>query len=173
MTQSEDPDGSNEFSVPANISDINQEGNNTNAVVTQSNNNAGGSSNTARIDQFASDRPDTSTVPSGFALEAIITQNGSGNQSSISQLGADGGTLQVDGSGLRATNTQDGLSNASTINQEGQLDANPVSEAVVTQLGDFNNSNVFQAGDGQSADVFQEGLNNISDVNQFLSLIHI
>ena len=82
VTQSEDPDGSNEFSVPANISDINQQGNNTNAVVTQSNNNAGGSSNTARIDQFASDGPDTSTVPSGFALEAVITQNGSGNQSS-------------------------------------------------------------------------------------------
>jgi len=167
VTQSEDSGASNTFNTPANIADIDQVGGNARARVEQNNGDARGPSNTAVIEQFSYDGPDGSTVPSGYALNSRIIQDGTDNQSSINQTGFNAAPFFViTGSGLTARNDQFGDGNRSTINQEGLLDADPYTDADVFQDGEDNESEISQAGSNIDADVRQVGAGNYSGVAQ-------
>jgi len=137
------------------------------ALATVTQNNAGGPVNSAYIDQvsegFAAAPPEFA-----YGAEAHISQDGSGNSSSIVQLGYSD-TMSL---GNYAENTQTGDNHVSAITQggidnyasvvqsgTGNLSAvdqgGNANSAIVTQSSDYNSSTVSQGGNGNAATVTQ------------------
>lgn len=126
------------------------------ALATVTQNNAGGPVNSAFIDQV-SDGFSASPPEFAFGAEAHITQDGSGNSSSIVQTGySDMMSL-----GNYAENDQTGDGHSSAITQGG-ID----NFASVSQSGLGNWSSVDQGGNANSAIVNQSSNNNVSSVSQ-------
>lgn len=150
-----------------NDADIDQSGEGNNSTVLQnfqargayasvSQHGTGGGDNDAFIEQVSDGY---AAVPAEFArgADAIISQNGSGNSSSISQTGYS----ELMSQGNYALNVQTGDDDISSIDQGG-ID----NEALVHQSGTGNWSMVDQGGNNNSAHVTQTTDGNMSSVIQ-------
>ena len=147
---------------------VNQAGVGNNSIVSQNfqgggalatvdqNNAGGGGVNSAYISQV-SDGFAASPPEFAYGAEAHISQDGSGNSSSIVQ---DGYSTTL-ATGNYAENDQTGDDHTSSITQGG-ID----NYASVSQSGMGNWSSVAQGGNSNSAIVTQSSNNNVSSVNQ-------
>ena len=126
------------------------------ATVNQTN-TAGGATNNADISQTSTGY--APPPPDEFALgaDASITQDGEGNNSSITQTGF----ANIPAEANEAINAQFGDDNNSSINQTGVI-----GYANVLQTGNENDSTVSQSGAGSSATVTQNQDNSRSVVTQ-------
>ncbi|MCL3880775.1 hypothetical protein [Marivita sp. GX14005] len=150
VTQSDNPNnGTPNFNVASNTSNIYQEGSGAEATVNQTGDPNGNPGNVSTIEQFNDGPP---------AAVAIVEQDGTNNSSFVSQ-GRDVDPL--DRRGQTADVSQIGHDNSSSVIQRGNLNT-----ANVTQTADGNTSIVDQSGLDNLADVLQSGNGNLSTVTQ-------
>src|SRR5690606_4320254 len=98
----------------------------------------------------------------GVSQTALVTQDGSGNESDITQGSVLGGFWNAGinvGEGNTATVTQTGTDGISIVTQSGDD-----SEATLTQSGLSNESYITQSGSDHSATVMQTGTDAISSI---------
>jgi hypothetical protein len=124
-----------------------------------------GDNNDAFITQSVNNAPNPAGGPDPTVATARIEQSGDFNVSTINQFGGD---ATQSARLMNATSIQAGMNNNSFISQTNSLvDASASANMVMaTQNGDFGMSSIIQDGVGLSATLTQGGTNNQSTINQ-------